>query len=367
MAGNPRKRARRAALEAEQAAESAKQAAAQVTHASTRTTSPGVEALNAGAPASAHTRARQAPPTNPTHAAGTQTRDHFDRREAQDYAELTGQLEPGIVVRILRTRPTWAEGWIEDYELDDGDLSELMHHIRSEHGGQRFRVQVLSRDNRVMYQAKVPIAGPVRRDGRVVTREQWESGLDAPAQRERDRERNVPPPSAAPGFNPIDMMRMVLDLQKEAGQQISTAVSELRKSSAEQTQKLVDAVVETRKNASAGGSLGAQLTELVKVTRQVDEIRSDLAASAPTPAAPAEPADPTRGLVADIIKMGFQNEMNKSARASEPAQQRPPRRRVVVVQQPQQPTAARPVNGHGRRSTVEPLDQSPAKPGATLS
>lgn len=363
MAGSPKKRERRLAIEAAAAAERAGAASARAA-----TTGPAVEPVGAGS--RAHGHVRQAPPTAPT-PVGSDTRHHFDKREASDFQQLTEQLEPGIIVRILRTRPTWAEGWIEDFELDDGDLSELMHHIRSEHGGQRFRVQVLGRDNRVLYQAKVPIAGPVRRDGKVVTRDQWESGSDTPHRDRAERERQQQPAAAA--TDPLAAFRLMLDMQKESGAQIATALKEMREGQTEQTQRLVDAVVETRKH-DAGSTLGAQLGELVKVTRQVDEIRADFAASGPQPPAAPEPVDPIKAATVEIFKTAIQNEFAMRQNRQAPQQQQgapqPPRRRQQrPMQQATQQHAPRqqqrPTNGQGRRPSVETITPK-APPGTSV-
>lgn len=310
-------------------------------------------------PAPARARGPRPRPLQPHTHEGVQTRNAFDRREADDYAELTAQLSAGVTVRILRTRPSWAAGWIEDLELDSGDVSELFEHLRAEHGGQVYSVQLIGRDNRILYKARVPIAGPVRRDGRPINREQWE-GTEAARVEPRERERNAPAANIGNGFQPMELIRLVLDMQKESSGQITEAIREMQRMQTKQTEGLIAAVMDQRSSERTTTSLAGQLQEVAKVAQQVDEIRANIIASAPQSQQrdDQEPPDPIRAMTADILKSAIQNEMGKRSGPQQPAAAAP---RVVRVRPQQAPTQA-PANGQASRRppSVEPLQQTKA-------
>jgi hypothetical protein len=369
MAGNPQKAARRAAHAAEQASAAAARAASLAAQAG------NVEPLHVvqpgpNAPARPHAaEARQPPPTQRYGSEGAPARTHFERREADDYAELTAQLSPGITCRILRTRPSWCAGWIEDLELDSGDITELFEHLRAEHGGQVYSVQVIGRDNRILYKARVPIAGPVRRDGRKITREQWDGTDDAAAASSQQRqtgprETNGASPSA---IDPMSLVRMFLEMQATSSGQITEAIREMQRMQTKQTEGLVAAVMTQRSQEAGSRTLGSQLAEVAAVAAQVDDIRAHFVASAPQQAAQPEAVDPIRAATVEIFKTAIQNEMGRGKRQQTPqgAQPRPQRPQGQAQPTPQQAAQPRPTNGAAprRAPNVEPLN--PQKPSVT--
>ena len=361
MAGSPNKAARRAARLATEAAQLATQAAA--TAAGAHVPPANVEPLTAPyaqartpARPQERTTTRSAPSTLPHTHEGTAARVAFEQREASDYTALTEQLAPGMTVRILRTRPSWAAGWIEDLELDSGDVSELFEHLRAEHGGQVYSVQLIGRDNRILFKARVPIAGPVRRDGKKITRDQWDGTEAADSGSSQHRQQQ---PAAAPGFEPMTMLRMFLDMQKESSGQITEAIREMQRLQTKQTENLISSVMSQRADDRQSHSLAGQLAEVAKVTAQVDEIRAQIVASAPQSQQTPEAVDPIRQATVDIFKSAIQNEMGKrnAPPTQTAAQQRPQQQRAP--RPPQKPT-----NGAAHRNApnVEPLQTKQGAP-----
>lgn len=344
MAGRPQTRARKLATVLKQ---NGIDPEALLTNAPKATAPPphalgGVEALDE-LPESARTRTRtrERQATRPS-AIGPTTRAAVDYRTASDLDQLATQLQPGMLVRVERTRPTFAAGWIEDITIDDHDLGAVLEYLAAEHGGQLYRATVIAPDGQQLYTARLPIAGPPKRRGRVLPRSAWDgSDDDGPRALATPTHTNDARPDPIDGFVRLfEVMRGGADDRNDA---ILRAMAETQKQNNSTVGNLLAAVMHQRESTNVKTSLRGQLAELREATEAVDEIREAFAVDRDD-----EPRDNDRSAVdsfaADILKAGMQNEMRKGAQAPAAApQQRPQQRRPPppnfrrVAPQPRQP------------------------------
>lgn len=353
MAGNPKKRARelQAALQAAPNVDpdelhTAAPAPGAVTRGLTPldTDQPGYTRTHARTHAHARTRAREPEPVHRV-PIGPTTRNSVDQRTAADLATLANQLAPGLTVRLERLRPTWAAGWVEDVPIDDADLGGLLEYLSHEHGGQMYRATVLASDGSQLYTARVPVAGPPRRRGRVLHREQWEGLPDpttaAPVVAQVERRSDL--------ADTVALMRELTKQSDDSRAATLEAVREMQKASERQTQALLGAMFRGNNPAP---DFREQLQQFRQTAEAVDEIREVLGGGERN-AAPAAPSDDDRPQVnrileriaADALSQGLRNDAQRGAAPSAPPQ---PQRA---------PQPARP--NHARR--VQP--RSPRKPG----
>jgi hypothetical protein len=264
----------------------------------------GVESLpQRTAQAPAHVRTRGPQPSAaplPRTATGRATIAALDQREAEDMRALQSQLTPRARVRIFRERPTWAAGWVEDFSLRNGTVGELLEYLRDEHGGQDYRIEVLSRDGQtVLYEADLPIAGMVRRRGKPCTRDQWE-GVESDTR---------PAPSvatvAAPapsGFDPFQMFDKMVGMQTEAARSTRELVDKLHTN----TMELVESALDQKTQREAAVSPTAQLRQLVTLKRELDDVHAELGGDqAPAPATPKDDDDIFKSVAKEVMKDAF--------------------------------------------------------------
>lgn len=265
---------------------------------------------------------------------GPVTRSTIDQRTAADLTALAAQLAPGFCVRLERTRPTWAAGWVEDLPIDDHDLGAVLEYLRDEHGGQLYRATVLGTDGAELYTSRVPIAGPPRRRGRVLPRASWEGS-------DNDHAPTVAAQAAPQGLAIADLVQLVQAMQSTSGERQETvleAVREMTNQTQTSTRELVRAVLETRSAERTQGGLQHQLREVVEATHAIEEIREALAV--PDGGPRGEPANPMRtalgAAAAEVLAEGMRSEMRRQHRPHPPqSAQRPP----TIIRRRQPPTA----------------------------
>lgn len=303
MAGRPKRRAR---LEAEQRrAQNGRFSSASSFgessngssngHGSPRKTEsdtiPDAVPSRARAPAGAH-HARSSEPPPPSQPPrprplkspliGGQTRAVADDVQAQTMLRLAQLIKPGVEVRIERARPTWAAGWLEDYalDLDTGDtLQDLYSHLAEEHGGQLYKLTVLAPGETPVYVGAVAIAGPVRAQGRPITRDAWD-----PAPRERQA---APAPAPAPAPLPFGelltafggFMNLIMGQQEKAAAAQTEAVREMVRSSQQQTADFTAALLQVRSDESHQRGLAGQISELMDGVNAVEGLRKRFGAA----------------------------------------------------------------------------------------
>lgn len=243
---------------------------------------------------------------------------------------LAQTIKPGVEVRIERSRPTWAAGWLEDYAIDDsGDaLQHLYEHLREEHGGQAYKLTVLAPGDTPLYVGAVTIAGPVRAQGRVVTRESW----DPPG-----RERTQPAQAAQPAPQAFPMgemltafggfMQLILGQQDKAAQAQIEAVRQMVTASQQQTADFTTALLTVRSAEGARSGLAGQISELMEGVTAVEGLRKRFGAASGGGSGEDESA------LDGALKQATQHFLgavmgSTLARRAAPA---PPRRRVAPV------------------------------------
>ena len=331
MAGSPKKRARIEAQKRQAAAQPARSPRAKRSSDDDEIPDAVPSRAPARAPAPAHharalhetepARPLRPAPTPLRHALiGAGTRAAADDAQAETMRHLAELIKPGVEVRIERSRPTWATGWIEDYPIASvGDgLQDLYQHLRDEHGGQLYKLTVLASGQHPVYVGSVAIAGPVKVGGRIVGREAFEP----PA---RDRQPAAAAPSA-PAAQPFDLgaivalagqaLTAIMSSQKESAQLQIEAVRDMVRSSQKQTSELTSAVLQVRSDERDRTGIAGQLGELAEAFTAMDAVRKRFGA-----AKDAEPTDEMQGALAEATKGFLSNVMTSMA-----TRQQPPRR-----------------------------------------
>jgi hypothetical protein len=353
MAGNPlrRKRALEAATRAAQAAGVATDQPVQTIPDATTAGEPA--RARAPAPARAGQPRQAFHTTAPQHPAGPEARRVIDNRDASDIENFQAQLTPNMTVRIERMRPSWAAGWIDDVQLETNQVAELFDYLRNEHGGQLYRAQLLGRDGRILYQTKIPIAGPVRRDGRVCTRDQWE-GIEEP-KRAADNPQRTAAAANSGEVTPLALLSLFLQNQSTSMAAVTKAVEKMGEQTEKQVTTLVNAVLHRDDTKQSAQTLGQQLKDFAQTSKAVQQISEALGGGkAPPPPAAAE-VDPIRQATAEILKEAIRNEMgNRRGAQRPPQQQQRPQQQQAPQPQQQQPRAAGnggapPPGSHSRR------------------
>jgi hypothetical protein len=281
MAGRPKRRARLAQRALHPIAEDSAIPDALPSPARART---GAHNARAQQPPQ-HSSSRPPPAPRPLRSPliGGATRTVADDAQAETLLKIAGLIKPGVEIRIERTRPGWAAGWIEDYPIDAGGdaLRSLYERLRDEHGGQLYRLTVLAPGDTPVYVGAVPIAGPVRHDGRIITRDSW----DPPG---RDREPRAQPAAApAQAFPMAEMLgafgqfMQLFTTQSEKSSQLQLeAVRDMVRSSQQQTSDLTAAVLELRSSEHQQRGLSGQIAELMEGMSAVDQLRKRFGAAA---------------------------------------------------------------------------------------
>lgn len=296
MAGSPLKRARREEAKAAKAVRITPVAGPKTPEKTVQ------DAIPDGIPSRARARAGALGGPSPMRPlpVGAQTRAVTDDAQASAMKKLARFLKPGVTLRIERTRPSWAAGYVEDHpiEVDEG-IQHLFEHLSAEHGGQHYRLTALGAADQVLYTGSIPIAGPVRDRGKPITRADWE---------ERPAPAPVPAPkqtSALGELAPL-MQLMMTAMGAQAQNQtqaLLAAVKEIAEANAESTAELVQAFTAAREREPAEhpatGGMSAQLGELLSAVRSLEGVKRELGVSQPTakPETEAEQQEPLTAAV----------------------------------------------------------------------
>lgn len=277
-----------------------------------------------------HTSARERVPEPSPVATGPLTLSALDTTESRRVLTLQDAVEPCSTLRITRTRPHWAEGYLEHYELEEGEgYEELLDYLRDEWGGTVYRIDVMSRDRRrVLFTGKEKIGGPVKREGKACTREQWESGSDAkPARLVVSNPQ--PTAAAAQPFGGMDPLAL-FDRFQGMAEKIAAANSDAIKQLSTSQQAVVKELMTRVGNGAPTqqGSILEQMREFANTATAIDQVREQLAPpEKPNNAA----ADESLGnqIMKEVIKEGVLQEMR--GRQPQPT----PQRQQVAAQQQQ--------------------------------
>jgi len=225
------------------------------------------------APARAPAPPRRQPPAM---APGPQLRSTVDQLQAEEVGQLARVLRPGLFMRIERLRPHWCAGWIEDYPIQDAQVTELLEYLSEEHGGNLYRVLVVSPDGQPYFETRLKIAGPPRSAGRLIDRDRWEGRErnDSPKPQENHRSNGNDWQGLVQGLG--DMFRLVLDTQRQTADRTMDAVRSLNESQSQQTQTLISTIVESRERADSRGSFASQLREVAQANEALQEVKDAL-------------------------------------------------------------------------------------------
>ena len=245
-----------------------------------------------------------------------------DDQRADAFEDIAKGLRAGTMIRIHRTRPLWAAGWIEDYPLDRSGVPGLLEYLRDEHGGQGYQLSPLSPSGAPLADFPQPIAGAVRLRGRVVDRDAYERG----GARAPEPAAAIHAPAAA-SANDASMIKLVLDEARESRNATLDAVREMAKDS----RAAVDRILQNRE-APARRSLAAELGELEQTSAALRRVSRSIGG------APAAPAKQGPQEMRDVIKNEFARKMIGKFMGGDEPQQRPrgnpPPRRAPSAPQP---------------------------------
>lgn len=221
----------------------------------------------AGAPTGARGRGRARDDVGnvtplPRSSPGPHVRTTTDRAAAETLADLSAQLRPGVVLRLERLQPRWAAGWLEDFALEGGDgIGELLGYLAEEYGGRLYRVTVIQ-GGHVMYDSRVPIAGPPRHAGRIINRARWMGEDEPPAAPAAP----AAPPASGTG-DLAQLLTMVLDANRRAGDAQTESLTRALDQANRQQADLMALVTQERTEAARGASLPGQLDMLIESTK----------------------------------------------------------------------------------------------------
>lgn len=256
---------------------------------------------------------------------GPETRRAIDERMRDDLGHFAEALRPGLTVRLERTRPTWAAGWVEDLPLDDEELTGVLEYISNEHGGQLYRATVLAPDGSQLYVAKIPIAGPPRRRGNVQSREAWEGLPEVNHERAQPIAQPVAQPQGLDFKDMLEMFRMLRDESDKRETSILGAVKEMTQQSAASVDRLVGAVMQRDQEQVKRGGLREQLKELREAKDAIDDI-AEVFGTTDHPQPQEERGAMDRALetaAAEMLVTGLKNDMAAGS-SKRNAPQRPP-------------------------------------------
>lgn len=203
---------------------------------------------------------------------GPELRGTVDAAQAHAVRGLAALLKPGVQLRIERTRPTWCAGWLEDFTMEPGEgLADVFEHIRTEYGGQRYRVSVLGAGGTELFEGSIAIASQPRAAGKPITRDEWEGTAAARTSNPQQQ------PQARSEFEAMgSFLKLFMDQQARSADAQLGSVRDMVARSSEQTTALVNAVLERRETESRRPSLGEQLNELAESSRQLQRVGKQL-------------------------------------------------------------------------------------------
>jgi hypothetical protein len=203
---------------------------------------------------------------------------------------------------------------------------DLFAYIQEEWGGQSYKLTVLALDGTPLQEHRVRIAGPPRAEGRRLRRSDWDG----------DDERQAPPQpqqtAGALGGDALALMQLIMTEARENRNGILDAVQAIQNQSASSVKDMLTTMAANQENAQARASFAAQLQEFSEGAQALNQVRDEIAATAPQ--ADGEPAP---GALAGFATEKFAETMIE--RFTRP--QQPPTRRTTG-------TAPQPPNGHAR-------------------
>lgn len=204
---------------------------------------------------------------------GSATRRQLDTREAERVDHLQELLVPQTLVRISRVQPVWAEGYIEHYELDEDEgYAELFDYIQGEHGGRKYRIEVLSSDGRtLLYSGKMRIAGPVRVGGAIATRESFEG---APEQ--RPLQHAVVSNPARGGNETLDIIDRVMKMQGGGNDKLAAVLDNMSKRQTEMLREFTEKMNRAPNPIGGTQTLDTLLDGVVETSKKLERVRAAL-------------------------------------------------------------------------------------------
>jgi hypothetical protein len=258
---------------------------------------------------------------------------------------LAEYVRPGITLRIERTRPSWAAGFLEDFpiEPDSGGINDLLQHLRDEHGGQHYRLTALGAGDQVLYTGALPISGPVRERGKPITRADWEERPAAPVV--AASKQSNPLSELAPLMQVLGTLVQAFSAQQE--KQTSAmlgAVRDIAARSSQATSELAQALAERAPAPEsavprAPAGIGEQLSELVNSVEAIEQVKRVLGVRAGAkPAAETEALGPLQGAVNEVSQRFMAEALTGMLRGRK-ASAMPPRSAMRRVQR-QTPTVS---------------------------
>jgi hypothetical protein len=210
---------------------------------------------------------------------GSQTRAAADTAAAGEIGQLARVMRPGVSVRVERTRPSWCAGWIEDVVLHAGTVSELLEYLQEECGGRTYRCSVLLPNGQIAFESVVHVAGKPLHEGRPIDRDEWNgerssSSSASNSRRDQPRQRNGEMGTM------FEVMKMFVDMQKDATKTQVENMRELTKNLGDQNTKVLNALQAGGKS-NGPTSLAGQLGELLEGARAIEKAKRMFGAAAP--------------------------------------------------------------------------------------
>ena len=278
MAGQPKKRkTRELADQAQEAAREAKDVLEEIKaqQVPTAVLKPAGPPAGRSAPRRAPSDAQPRPRVGMKAAIppGGDTRRFIDKSNADRLEQLARELRPGLSLYIERTKPVWASGWVETVPVPRGGVEEVREYLQEIHGGQIYRVFVMSPDGQPYFESEMKISGLPKRDGEPCTRAKWEGT-------EPDKPAPVVQSSPFAGTDmgsvinaAANVFGVIIDAQNKQSERIVSAVKEMARSQNENTNRILESVVSTREENK---TFAHQLREVVETSNALSEVKDAL-------------------------------------------------------------------------------------------
>lgn len=262
---------------------------------------------------------------------GPAVRATADAGQAQALAQLGAHIAPGYVLRLERLRPQWCDGWVGDVVVETSNMGEVYEFVRSEFGGQHYRVVVLGAQETPVYEGRLSIAAPPRAEGRPINRDAWENALAGrTAAPERDPNPRTVVERSGGSDGSAGLIKMLFDQQRETSNATLDAVKEMMGG----VREMVTSVLQQREDSATRGSFASQLGEMVDNTRALQKVGKLFGAAAPKDGG-SDADDP---LVDEAKRMFLHSAMGSMFRP--PAGNGHPRQAPVITRQPNDIPAA---------------------------
>jgi len=208
---------------------------------------------------------------------GPRTRHAVDTAVSDEVTRLSEQLAPGLTARIYRTRPSWAAGWIEDVPLDSGKVADLLEYIAAEHGGSLYKVTLIAPDGRAYFDTSIPIAEPTKRRGKIITRDQDESGQQ-PAQKQ----------TPTNDSQAMQFLALLLENSRRAEERSARLLQEIVEASNRKTEEFL-AIIKAQSGPSPK-SLVSELQSFIETKEAIGDAITILTPEKPNPETEPEKA-----------------------------------------------------------------------------